>query len=227
MLLKLEKISKSYYNSEGQKHSVLLDLNFELNNGGSVAIVGPSGCGKSTFLNIIGSLDHADDGQIIFDGKDISKKSEKELLEFRKDKIGFVFQQHHLLPQLNMLENILLPFLGVKDRDVLNKAKKKAEDLIKHVGLDNHKNHFPDQMSVGECQRVAVIRALINEPDLLLADEPTGSLDEDGSRKLVTLLKEININYGLSIIMVTHSSELATYMDKTYMLNNGSLDQIG
>ena len=200
-----------------------MDINLTIELGDSIAIVGPSGSGKSTLLNLIGSLDIPSSGDIMFEGKNINQLNEKEVSEFRNTKIGFVFQQHHLLPQLTLLENVLLPTLVSNNKDDASKIEIRAKQLLKKVGLEDKIDQSPSHCSVGECQRAAVVRALINQPKVILADEPTGSLDEQNASELVDLLSQINKDENVSIVMVTHSLELASKMKKVYKLSNKKL----
>ncbi len=214
-LLKLTEVSKAYDANTG----VLRGLNLETRAGESVAVVGASGCGKSTLLNLIGALDRPDAGRVEFDGEDVSSFNEKRLAAFRNDRIGFVFQLHHLLPQCTVLENALVPSL-IKKTDG---AQRRAMELLDRVGLSDRLDHRPGQLSGGERQRVAVVRALINQPSLLLADEPTGALNEEGADELMDLLLRLNREENLALIMVTHSPRLAGRLDRTLKLENGRL----
>ena len=218
MLLKLENISKSY-----AKDRVILDqLDLEINAGERVAIVGPSGSGKTTLLNLIGTLDRPDAGKMVFDGQDLSAMNDQQLAQFRNRKIGFVFQLHHLLPQLSLWENVLLPTLT--DPALQGKqAEERAKRLIERVGLSGVVGQKPSELSGGECQRTAVVRALINRPALLLADEPTGALDQKSSGNLTDLLIELNKEEGVALVVVTHSLDVAKKMDRIYRLENGRL----
>ncbi|PKQ64757.1 hypothetical protein BZG01_13845 [Labilibaculum manganireducens] len=227
MIVELKNISKYYQNSGSDKKRIILDdLGLAVEKGDSIAIVGPSGSGKSTLLNVISSLDTVNSGSVIFDGEDLSKKNEKELANFRNQNLGFVFQSHHLLPQLNLIENVLLPFIPVKDKKQKQEAEKRALELLDFVGLSELIYQRPGQMSGGECQRAAVVRALIHEPNLLLADEPTGSLDKIAAEQLGDLLVSINQKQGVSVVVVTHSMDLAKKMKKIYQLEEGSLKQL-
>ncbi|WP_320018747.1 ABC transporter ATP-binding protein [Labilibaculum manganireducens] len=227
MIVELKNISKYYQNSGSDNKRIILDdLCLAVEKGDSIAIVGPSGSGKSTLLNVISSLDTVNSGSVIFDGKDLSKKNEKELANFRNQNLGFVFQSHHLLPQLNLIENVLLPFIPVRDKKQKQEAEKRALELLDFVGLSELIYQRPGQMSGGECQRAAVVRALIHEPNLLLADEPTGSLDKIAAEQLGDLLVSINQKQGVSVVVVTHSMDLAKKMKKIYQLEEGSLKQL-
>jgi lipoprotein-releasing system ATP-binding protein len=219
-LLELKNISKTYPSPGGlHKTTVLSDINLSVSSGDSLAITGPSGSGKSTLLNLIGTLDRPTSGTILFNNQDITKLDEKQTAEFRNQKIGFVFQQHYLLPQCTVLENVLLPTLVSQKsgQDTI------ARDLLDRVGLSEHLSHLPSQLSGGEQQRVAVVRSLINQPDIILADEPTGSLDQNNSEKLGDLLNKLNNENKVTLIIVTHSLTLAAKMKKTYSLIGGQL----
>ncbi len=224
MLAELQQISK-YYEQPGSaiQNRVLNDISLQIDRNERIAIVGPSGSGKSTLLNIIGTLDKPSSGRVLLDGDSIGQMDENRLTLLRNSFIGFVFQMHHLLPQLTLLENIMLPLLPQKDKKVIEAASQRALQLIDRVGLSGHIHQFPSQLSVGECQRTAVIRALINRPKLLLADEPTGSLDADNAAQLAQLLIELNHEQNVALVIVTHSIELASKMDKIYQLREGKL----
>jgi lipoprotein-releasing system ATP-binding protein len=224
MIIELENISKNYDNTpESGKKNVLDGISFTLKTNDFVAIIGPSGCGKSTFLNILGTLDKPSSGNIIINNENISFINENRLAEIRNRKIGFVFQLHHLLPQLNLIENILLPTLIVKDRKLKETAKSRAMELLKMSGLDDKIKQYPGQLSVGECQKTAVIRALINQPEIILADEPTGSLDQDAAGQIGDLLLKINKEQNVAVVVVTHSTELADKIGVVYKLSKGKL----
>ncbi len=224
MLLELVNVSKYYLNFEKDKpHYVLNDISLKVKNGETLAIIGPSGSGKSTLLNLIGALDRPNSGSIIIDGEDITQFDDEKLAELRNRKIGFVFQLHHLLPQCNVVENVLIPTLAKNNKPLKSESKDYAVDLLKRVGLYEKMSYRPGQLSGGERQRVAVVRALINHPILLLADEPTGSLDHENAEKLVELLTELNKKDGVTIIMVTHSYELAEKMSRVLLLRDGKL----
>lgn len=219
-MLKINSISKSYFSGNANK-MVLNKLSLEVVKGEAVAIVGPSGTGKTTLLNILGTLDKADEGSVIIDGDDVMQLTAKTQPEFRNQKIGMVFQLHHLLPQCTLWENVLLPTLPMKTND--GKAEKRAEELLKRTGIWEQRFQKPAELSGGECQRAAFVRALINEPSIILADEPTGALDEDNAETLSDLLLELNKEMGTTLIVVTHSSALAAKMDKVYELHSGKL----
>ena len=225
-LLKLEHVGKSYRAAEGRASvPVLRDVSLEITAGESLAIVGPSGCGKSTLLNIIGTLDHADSGQVWLGDKELSAQDEQSLATIRNREIGFIFQSHHLLPHCTVWENVLVPTLAEKNSPTANGAEQRAERLLKRVGLADRLHHRPGQLSGGERQRVAVVRALINQPKLLLADEPTGALDRASADELAKLLTDLNREENVTLIVVTHASDLARQMEKVFELQNGQLVQ--
>ena len=223
-MLELVHVSKSYP-SPGSNDglSVLKDITLQVEKGRSLVIVGPSGSGKSTLLNIIGALDRPTTGRVIFDGKDLAELNDIELARIRNRQIGFVFQLHHLLPQCTVLENVLLPTLAGKNHPYKKGLHERAVNLLERVGLKEFLLYRPGQLSGGQRQRVAVVRALINGPKLLLADEPTGSLDKDASENIAELLVELNRNEEVTLIVVTHSLELAEQMGHVMELNDGLL----
>lgn len=225
MLLELKNISKTYEIPSGEgKVTVLKDISLQVSQRESIAVVGPSGSGKSTFLNIIGALDRPTSGIVTLTGKNLADLEDSELSRIRNQDIGFVFQLHHLLPQCTVLENVLIPTvpLGLNKDD--ENVKIRAKEILEKVGLEKHFHHFPAQLSGGELQRVAVVRALINTPKLVLADEPTGSLDRESSKNLGQLLLQLNKDEDMALIVVTHSMELARLMDKVYKLQDGKLE---
>jgi ABC-type lipoprotein export system ATPase subunit len=191
--------------------------------GQSLVIVGPSGSGKSTLLNIIGALDRPSEGKVLFDGRDLAELNEVELAGIRNRQIGFVFQLHHLLPQCTVLENVLVPTLAGKTQFSKNEIQERATNLLHRVGLKDHMLHRPGQLSGGQQQRVAVVRALINRPKLLLADEPTGSLDKDAAENIAELLVELNRSEEVTLITVTHSLKLAELIGNVMELSDGQL----
>jgi len=225
MLLSVQEIFKTF-KTEGNTKSrtVLNGVNLELKKGEAISIQGPSGSGKSTLMNIIGALDKPDIGEVIFNGQSLGNMSEVDLTSLRNREIGFVFQMHHLLPQCTVLENILIPAVPIKDKEFKRSRLKVGEDLLKTVGLWEHKDKKPGVLSGGECQRVALTRAMINQPKLILADEPTGSLDEQNAFSMISLLLELNKKFDTSLIVVTHSQEIGAKMEKQYELRNGKLN---
>jgi len=227
MKVELGDISK-FYKTPGTDitRNVLNEISLSISENDSIAIVGPSGSGKSTLLNIIGTLDEPSSGSVKFNNDEINHLEEKKLAELRNNNIGFVFQQHHLLPQLTLIENVLLPVIPQKDKDLKETATKRAMELLESVGLNDKIHQRPGQMSVGECQRAAVVRALINEPGIILADEPTGSLDSESAEVMGNLLSDINKKRGVALVVVTHSMELAEKMKIVYKLDGGKLTKI-
>ena len=227
MLAELQNISKYYeHPGSGIRNIILNQISLTISKGDSIAIVGPSGSGKSTLLNILGTLDQPTSGELMLDGAPVGAMNEIQLARLRNQYIGFVFQMHHLLPQLTLIENVLLPALPVHNKAMRKLAIERAHQLIERVGLKQQINQRPLQLSAGECQRAAVVRALINQPRLLLADEPTGSLDTGNAGQLAQLFEELNREYDLAVVVVTHSMELASRMGKIYRLNSGKLNQI-
>jgi lipoprotein-releasing system ATP-binding protein len=224
-MLELINVSKSYDSPTDIRENVLTDIDLKVEKGKSLAIVGPSGSGKSTLLNLIGALDRPTSGSVIIDGIDLASQTDTQLAAIRNKRIGFVFQLHHLLGQCSVLENILLPTLADKS-SLATDCRQRAIDLLEQVDLKNRMHYRPSQLSGGQRQRVAVIRALINKPDLLLADEPTGSLDRNNSQNIAELLININRTQNVTLIVVTHSTQLAEYMDEMLMLTNGKLKTI-
>lgn len=223
MLLRIENIHKSFGTAgTPAERKVLSGLSLRVERGESIAITGPSGSGKTTLLNLIAALDLPDQGLIEFDGHNLASFSAKELDRYRNRSIGQVFQLHHLLPQCTLLENVLIPTLVNKDPSRRPVFRKRAEELVRRMDLWEMRNQLPGQLSGGECQRTAVARALINDPDLLLADEPTGALDQANALNLMDLLSEINKTDGKTIILVTHSPELAGRMGRVEELRKWS-----
>lgn len=243
-ILKLANVSKNYAAVPGAEPlAVLQEVSFELAGGESLAIIGPSGSGKSTLLNIIGTLDQPTSGQVTFNGQDFGQLTEVQLAAIRNRQIGFIFQAHHLLPQCTVLENVLVPTLARTDRvdppqpaadaqttggahgvpRPAESPEQRATRLLKRVGLAERLHHRPGQLSGGERQRVAVVRALINQPQLLLADEPTGALDRASAQRLIQLLLELNHEEGVTLIVVTHALDLARKMGRVLELKDGKL----
>lgn len=224
MLLQLKHLSKAYGSPASDKHQVVLDeVSLDIEKGQRIAVTGPSGSGKTTLLNMAGSLDKPDQGHVLYGGKDITGLSGRGLEQFRNQAVGFVFQQHLLLPQFTLLENVLLPTLPNRKT---KEAGARAEELIKRTGLWDHRDKKPGELSGGESQRTAVVRALINNPAILLADEPTGSLDHENSSQLFDMLIEFSQTDEVALVVVTHSQELARRMDTVYRLQSGKLEMI-
>jgi lipoprotein-releasing system ATP-binding protein len=222
--LQLRDVGKTYQSVQDAPPVVVLDgIGLEIERGESAAIVGPSGSGKSTLLNIIGTLDRPTRGQVLLEGEDIGQLDTDRLAVARNRQIGFVFQAHHLLPQCTVLENVLVPTVVCTDAQVRESAPERARRLLERVGLGRRLDHRPGQLSGGERGRVAVVRALINQPRLLLADEPTGSLDRVAGEELARLLVELNQEERVTMIIVTHARELAQRMGRCFRLLDGRL----
>ena len=220
IILQAKNIDKSFSNGK-TKLTVLKDFSLDVDVGQIITIMGQSGSGKTTALNILGTLDQADAGELSINGTQIHDMNETELSTIRNRDIGFVFQFHHLLPEFSAIENILMPtwINGVDDR------RDRALDLIEKMGLSERKDHFPSQLSGGERSRVAVARALMNKPKLVLADEPTGNLDEKNANKLIDLLGKINKDFHQAIVLTTHNPKIARIGHKQFFLENGSLSE--
>jgi ABC-type lipoprotein export system ATPase subunit len=215
-------VTKQYRMTGAPPVEVLRGVDLDLAPGESLAIVGPSGSGKTTLLQLLGALDVPDAGTIAFEGKDLSTLDEPARRALRSRRIGFVFQLHHLLPQLTVFENVLVPAWATGNADA------RAEDalrLLERVGLKERRDHRPAQLSGGERQRAALVRALVLHPALLLADEPTGSLDHAGASSLADLLQEMNRREGVTLVTVTHSPELAARMSRRLLLRDGVLHE--
>jgi len=224
-LLEVRGVTRRFQGVEGAPGpEVLGGVDLSLGAAETLAIVGPSGSGKSTLLNVIGGLDAPTSGEVWLEGRDLTRLSADELARVRNTRIGFVFQLHHLLPQCGALENVLVPTL-VASRAVRAQAVPRARELLARVGLGERTGHRPAQLSGGECQRVAVVRALILAPALLLADEPSGSLDAEAAEALGDLLLELNREEGVALVVVTHSAELAGRMSRVLRLSAGELQE--
>jgi ABC-type lipoprotein export system ATPase subunit len=228
-LLKLVKICKRYQAPEnGASLPVLDEISLEVGPGETLAVVGPSGSGKSTLLQIMGTLDRPSSGEVLLEGQDLNRLDELQLAAVRNRQLGFVFQAHYLLPQCTVLENVLVPTLaegsraGESAKDP-ESVEGRARRLLKRVGLGERLSHRPGQLSGGERQRVAVVRALINRPQLLLADEPTGALDHASALQLGQLLVELNREENVTLVVVTHARELAARMGRVLELKDGRL----
>lgn len=215
-ILNLRNINKSY-----GRLQVLKDVSLSVGRGELLAIVGPSGAGKTTLLQIAGTLDHADSGSVIYNQQEISTLPDKKLSAFRNANIGFIFQFHRLLPEFSALENVMMPALigGIGRR----KARIKASELLALLGLADRAAHRPSQMSGGECQRVAVARALVNDPMVVLADEPTGSLDSANRQELQNLFVNLRESLGQTFVIVTHDESLASIADRTVTMSDGRI----
>ncbi len=223
MLLRCQNLVRRFPVAHGPPLTVLDGLSLDLDVGRSLAIMGPSGCGKSTLLNLIGALDTPDEGTVQLDGRNLAELSEAERTQLRAEAIGFVFQLHHLLPQLTVRENVLVPALALQS-SASTESIERANDLIERVGLTSRTNQRPGQLSGGERQRVALARALINKPALLLADEPTGALDASTATAVVDLLKALQAQEGFGLVVVSHAPEVAVSLERSVRLKDGRLE---
>ena len=217
IILESKNLSKAYSNG-ANKLDVIKNLNLKVKTAEIITIVGQSGAGKTTLLNLIGGLDRPDSGELIILGKNILKMNNNDAADFRNNDLGFIFQFHHLLPEFTAYENVLMPTL-IND----NENENLANELFDYVNLSDRKNHFPAELSGGERLRVAVLRALINQPALVLADEPTGNLDRDNSKKLMNLFKKINSDFNQTLIITTHNPEVAKIGTRCLKMINGRL----
>ncbi len=223
-LITIRDLHKRYINGGRESIDIFTGAQLDIQPAESVAVVGASGVGKSTFLHIIGTLDRPDQGSVLFEGQDVFKLDRHQLADFRNRSIGFVFQFHHLLPEFNALENTMMPALiGGRTRQAAAAA---AEAILVRVGLQERLRHPVGKLSGGEQQRVALARALILKPPLLLADEPTGNLDQENSERVHTLLMELNQELSMTVLIVTHNMELAARMSRCITIKNGLLEGI-
>lgn len=221
-LLEVQEICKTYGKGENEVHA-LKNVSFSVSKGEYVAVVGESGSGKSTLLNMIGGLDKPTSGKVMISGKDIFSMNDQKLTIFRRRNIGFIFQSFNLIPELTVEQNIIFPVL----LDYQKPDKKYLEDLLAVLNLQERRNHLPSQLSGGQQQRVAIGRALITRPSLILADEPTGNLDSENSREVISLLKEASKKYAQTIIMITHSRSIAQTAERVLKVSDGILTDFG
>lgn len=220
-ILIVDQLTKGYPTAGGQTLSVLEDLDLTVERGEFVAITGESGCGKSTLLQVLGVLDRPDSGRVMIEGTDVFEGDDETLSRLRNERIGFVFQFHHLLPEFTALENVMMPALVGGQRP--DEARRRATDLLAQVGLADRREHRPGELSGGEKQRVAIMRALMNAPDLVLADEPTGNLDEHTADVLHRELIRISQELGQTVIVVTHNRDFADMAGREMILEHGRL----
>ena len=220
-LLELRRVSKSYLSGDVQV-PVLKDANLQISAGESVAITGPSGSGKTTILNLLGTLDLPNSGSVQISGRDVASLGKQEIAQLRNQELGFVFQSHHLLPHCTVLENVIVPTLAKGGR-ASDEMIARASALLKRVGLEHRTEHLPGRLSGGERQRVAVVRALINSPKIILADEPTGALDRASAAEIGQLLSELNRIDNVTVVVVTHSQELAARFGRIVEVQAGKL----
>ncbi len=224
-VLELVDVTKTYASPSGESLRILDSISVRVASGESTAVIGPSGSGKSTLLNIMGGLDRPDSGRVLLGGKDLAGLSDSELSRLRCRKIGFVFQQHHLLPQCTLLENVLIPTIPAETSEDPAQVRIRAMELLESAGLGKRMDYYPSRLSGGELQRGALVRALINRPALILADEPTGSLDRNTSEDVMDILLELMETQQVSLVTVTHAPHVAEKMDRPFLLDNGELRQ--
>ena len=219
-IIKAENLIKKYGDGIGSV-TALDNVSLDIKSGSFVAVTGSSGSGTSTFLNILGSLDHPTEGELLFEGRNLFAQRASELDRFRLSQVGFVFQFHHLLPEMTAFENIMLParILGTPER----KARDRARELLTAIGLGDRRRHLPGELSGGERQRIAVARALMNEPKVVLADEPSGNLDERHSEQLHEMFVRLNREFGQSFVVVTHDLSLAAMAPRRLVMHDGRL----
>jgi lipoprotein-releasing system ATP-binding protein len=218
-LIRVSELNKTFQ-TPGRKLHILKDITVDIFQGEMTALMGPSGVGKSTLLHILGTLDRPSSGNVLFEDVDVFELKEDPLAEFRSRSVGFVFQFHHLLPEFNTMENVMMPaFVAGKNE---HEAEKKARTLLEYVGLSDRLSHKPGELSGGEQQRVAVARALMLDPKVVLADEPTGNLDTENGQELFNLLKKIN-KKGITFVIVTHNEDLASQCDRTIKMKDGRI----
>lgn len=218
-VIRMNDIEKVYKMGKNE-YKALYDINLNIKRGEFVGIVGPSGAGKSTLMNIIGCLDAPTDGEYILDGLN-TKCSDNKLAEIRNNKIGFIFQNYNLLPKLSILENVELPldYMGLTAKE----TKDRSMEVIKKLGLETHIKHKPTELSGGQMQRVAIARALVTKPQIILADEPTGALDSKNGKEVLKLLKELNIEDGITLILITHDLNIANEARRIISIKDGSI----
>jgi ABC-type antimicrobial peptide transport system, ATPase component len=219
IVVEVRDVYKSYYLGH-EEVPILKGVNFKIHSGEFVSIVGPSGSGKSTLMNLLGCLDRPSDGIVAINGQDINKLNDNELAHLRGMEIGFIFQQFNLVPRLTAYENVMLPSYASKKERI--DYPQKAKELLKMVGLEDRMKHKPSELSGGQSQRVAIARSLINDPAILLADEPTGNLDSKTSKEVMGYFRELNKN-GSTIIMITHNNELAVQTDRVITIRDGQI----
>lgn len=220
MVLETEKLDK-FFKLGGREVRALSDVSLQVKRGEFVSVMGPSGSGKTTLLNMLGCLDKPSHGKVILDGVDVTREPEKDLYKIRRNKVGFIFQTFNLLPYLSAIENVELPMEGTgKSKD---ERRKRVQELLKMVGLSERGEHRPHRLSAGEQQRVAIARALANNPAIVLADEPTGNLDQKTGLEIVRLMGKLSVDQGTTIVMVTHDSRMASETERMLFLSDGKL----
>ena len=218
-IILLKNLRKVYQTSEIETIA-LENVNLQVEKGEFVSIMGPSGCGKSTLLNIIGLIDNATSGEVILDGQNLTTAPDSQLAQFRNANIGFVFQSFHLIPSLNVADNVALPLIYRSDISA-SERKERVREVLGRLGLTHRLRHLPSQLSGGQCQRVAIARAIVGDPKIILADEPTGNLDSHNGQEVMSLLHDLNRHDGRTIVMVTHNEEQALQTDRIIRFFDG------
>ncbi|MBD5289760.1 MAG: ABC transporter ATP-binding protein [Bacteroides sp.] len=218
-MILLKNLRKVYQTSEIETIA-LENVNLQVEKGEFVSIMGPSGCGKSTLLNIIGLIDNASSGEVILDGQNLTTAPDSRLAQFRNANIGFVFQSFHLIPSLNVADNVALPLIYRSDISA-SERKERVREVLGRLGLTHRLRHLPSQLSGGQCQRVAIARAIVGDPKIILADEPTGNLDSHNGQEVMSLLHDLNRHDGRTIVMVTHNEEQALQTDRIIRFFDG------
>lgn len=218
-IILLKNLRKVYQTSEIETIA-LENVNLQVEKGEFVSIMGPSGCGKSTLLNIIGLIDNATSGEVILDGQNLTTAPDSRLAQFRNANIGFVFQSFHLIPSLNVADNVALPLIYRSDISA-SERKERVREVLGRLGLTHRLRHLPSQLSGGQCQRVAIARAIVGDPKIILADEPTGNLDSHNGQEVMSLLHDLNRHDGRTIVMVTHNEEQALQTDRIIRFFDG------
>jgi len=229
-LLEVKNLHK-VYNNDKEKIHVLRGINLKIEKGEFFSILGPSGAGKSTFLHLLGGLDRPTEGEIIFEGENLNNLTDSQISSIRNRRMSFVFQFYHLLSEFNVLENVILPAIikskisvcSVDKKNQKSKTKERAEGLLEIVGLKDRMYHYPAELSGGERQRTAIVRALINSPDIIFCDEPTGNLDSENSFKFLNLLKKLNEDKNITVLIVTHNSDVANFAKKILYMHDGMI----
>jgi lipoprotein-releasing system ATP-binding protein len=224
-LIRASELRKRYSITRHQTLDVLKGITIDISPRETIAVIGPSGAGKSTLLHILGGLDRPDEGAVFYGNENIFQYPDEILARFRNTRLGFVFQFHHLLPEFTAIENVMMP--GLIGGESRGKCRKKAAELLDRVGLSERSEHFPSEMSGGEQQRVAVARALLNDPEILFADEPSGNLDRAGGERLHELLWKLNDEIGITLFIVTHNLDLADRADRIIHIVDGKIANIG
>ncbi|MDE6811737.1 MAG: ABC transporter ATP-binding protein [Muribaculaceae bacterium] len=218
-MISLQNVEKIYRTSDIETIA-LENVNLSIEKGEFVSIMGPSGCGKSTLLNIIGLLDKPTEGHVMLLGEDMTGKSDRTLSRFRNENLGFIFQSFHLIPSLNVMQNVALP-LTYRNGESASERRHRVKEILEKLGLGNRLHHFPSQLSGGQCQRVAIARAIAGNPEIILADEPTGNLDSQMGSEVMDLLHKLNYDEGRTIVMVTHNEEQARQTDRIIRFFDG------